>query len=265
MLTTIGVTCSKFTRISLEREIRIGAVSYLNTKPLLFGLNKDHFSYPFQLTLDYPANLVKAIQEDSIDIGLLPVAAILQLDNFQVVSKYCIGALGEVASVCLYSNVPIEKVKKVKLDYQSRTSVLLCKLLLKDFYKLPVEFVAADNDQELLDFNEDSASLIIGDRALRLNGKTRYRYDLAAAWKEMTGLPFVFAVWVSKKNMPVEFIQAFDEAVGLGVNNLDQVVDEIGLIDIDLETYYKKNISYTFDEQKKQGMELYLEKVRQLF
>ena len=248
----------------MEREIRIGAVSYLNTKPLLFGLNQDHFSYPFHLTLDYPANLVKAIQEDRIDIGLLPVAAILQLDNFHVVSKYCIGALGDVASVCLYSNVPIEKVKKVKLDYQSRTSVLLCKLLLKELYKLPVEFIASDNDQELLDFNEDSASLIIGDRALRLNGKTNYRYDLAAAWKEMTGLPFVFAVWVSKKNMPAEFIQAFDEAVGLGVNNLHQVVAEIGLIDIDLETYYKKNISYTFDEQKKQGMELYLEKVRQL-
>jgi chorismate dehydratase len=207
---------------------------------------------------------VKAIQEDRIDIGLLPVAAILQLDNFHVVSKYCIGALGEVASVCLYSNVPIEKVKKVKLDYQSRTSVLLCKLLLKEFYKQPVQFVQATNDQVLLDFDDDSASLIIGDRALRLNGKTNYRYDLAEAWKEMTGLPFVFAVWVSKKNMPAEFIQAFDEAVGLGVNNLDQVVAEIGLIDIDLETYYKKNISYTFDEQKKQGMELYLEKVRQL-
>jgi chorismate dehydratase len=135
---------------------------------------------------------------------------------------------------------------------------------LKELYKLPVEFVAADNDQELLDFNEDSASLIIGDRALRLNGKTSYRYDLAAAWKEMTGLPFVFAVWVSKKNMPAEFIQAFDEAVGLGVNNLDQVVADIGFIDIDLETYYKKNISYAFDEQKKKGMELYLAKVRQL-
>mgnify|MGYP003858784159 CR=1 FL=1 len=83
MMNSIGVTCSKFTRISLEREIRIGAVSYLNTKPLLFGLNEKHFSYPFQLTLDYPANLVKAIQEDKIDIGLLPVAAILQLENFQ--------------------------------------------------------------------------------------------------------------------------------------------------------------------------------------
>jgi chorismate dehydratase len=248
----------------LEREIRIGAVSYLNTKPLLFGLNQEHFGYPFQLTLDYPANLVKAILEDHIDIGLLPVAAILQLDTFQVVSKYCIGAVGEVASVCLYSNVPIEQVKKVKLDYQSRTSVLLCKLLLKEFYNQPVEFVHAINDQELLHFDEISASLIIGDRALRLNGKTNYRYDLAATWKEMTGLPFVFAVWVSKKNMPAEFIQAFDEAVGFGVNNLDQVVEEIGDIDIDLQTYYKQNISYVFDEQKKKGMELYLGKVKHL-
>ena len=248
----------------MEREIRIGAVSYLNTKPLLFGLNEDQFSYPFKLTLDYPANLVKAIQNDSIDIGLLPVAAILHLDTFQVVSKYCIGAIGEVASVCLYSNVPIEQVKMVKLDYQSRTSVLLCKLLLKEFYKQSVEFVHAANDQELLDFDGDSASLIIGDRALRLNGKTNYRYDLAADWMELTGLPFVFAVWVSKKNMSPEFINAFDVAVGIGVNSLDQVVKEIGTIDIDLQTYFKKNISYAFDDQKKKGMELYLDKVKEI-
>jgi chorismate dehydratase len=264
MLTSIGVTCSKFTRISLEREIRIGAVSYLNTKPLLFGLNEKHFSYPFQLTLDYPANLVKAIQEDKIDIGLLPVAAIQHLDDFQVVSKYCIGALGEVASVCLYSNVPIKDIKKVKLDYQSRTSVLLCKLLLKEFYHQDVEFVPAQTDQELLEFNEESASLIIGDRALRLNGQTKFRYDLALNWREMTGLPFVFAVWVSKRHMSPEFIQSFDQAVGYGVQHIDQVVSAIGDIGVDLEVYYKKNISYDFDEQKKQGMQLYLEKIQQL-
>lgn len=246
----------------MEREIRIGAVSYLNTKPLLFGLNAKHFSYPFELTLDYPANLVKAIQEDKIDIGLLPVAAILHLDSYQVVSKYCIGAIGEVASVCLYSNVPVEEVEKVKLDYQSRTSVLLCKILLKEFYKQDVEFSPAANDQELVDLEKGTASLIIGDRALRYNGKTLYRYDLAEAWKEMTGLPFVFAVWVSRKNMPAAFMEMFDQAVGYGVHRIDEVVASIGEIGLDLEAYYKRNISYAFDEQKKRGMDLYLQKAR---
>ena len=248
----------------MEREIRIGAVSYLNTKPLLFGLNKGYFEYPFQLLLDYPANLVKAMQEGKIDIGLLPVAALAQLDHFQVVSTYCIGAVGEVASVCIYSNVPIQDVKKVKLDYQSRTSVMLCKLLLKEFYKQDVEFELAQHDDELTTFTEESASLLIGDRALRLNGKTKFRYDLAADWQKMTGLPFVFAVWVSKQNMPIEFINAFDTAVGFGIQEIDKVVAEIGSIDIDLETYFKKNISYDFDREKQKGMELYLQKIKDL-
>lgn len=248
----------------MEREIRIGAVSYLNTKPLLYGLNKEHFKYPFELSLDYPANLVKAMQEDKIDIGLLPVAAILQLDQFHVVSSYCIGAIGEVASVCLYSDVPLSEVKKVKLDYQSRTSVLLCKLLLRDYYKQPVEFVVAQNDQELLELSDDSASLIIGDRALRLNGKTKYRYDLAADWFAMTGLPFVFAVWVSKQEIQPDLIDAFERAVGYGIQEIDQVLSGVGITDLDLETYFKKNISYPFDEAKKKGMELFLSKVRSL-
>jgi chorismate dehydratase len=248
----------------LEREIRIGAVSYLNTKPLLFGLHKGHFNHSFQLFLDYPANLVKAMQENKIDIGLLPVAALAQLEHFQVVSSYCIGAVGEVASVCIYSNVPIEQVKKMKLDYQSRSSVMLCKILLKEFYHQPVEFELTQQDEELLSFSEDTASLLIGDRALRLNGKTKYRYDLAADWKKMTGLPFVFAVWVSKENMPSAFIDSFDEAVGFGIQELDTVVAEIGAIDIDLETYFKKNISYRFDEEKQKGMELYLQKIKDL-
>ena len=261
-MTSIGVTCSKFTRISLEREIRIGAVSYLNTKPLLYGLSSAPF--PFQLSLDYPANLVKSLQNDQIDIGLIPVAALLQLPNYQLVSDYCIGAVGEVASVCLYSNVPINEVKKIKLDYQSRTSVMLCKLLMQDFFKKEVLYLPTKDDQDLLDFKEDTASLLIGDRALRLNGKTKYKIDLAASWIEMTGLPFVFAVWVSKQQLSSGFLSSFNETVGYGVQNLDKVIAEMDTQGLDLATYYKKNISYFFDEKKQQGMRLFLEKIKQL-
>jgi chorismate dehydratase len=262
MMTSIGVTCSKFTRISLEREIRIGAVSYLNTKPLLYGLS--NASFPYQLSLDYPANLVKSLQNDQIDIGLIPVAALLQLPNYQLVTDYCIGAVGEVASVCLYSNVPLNEVKKIKLDYQSRTSVMLCKLLMEEFFKKEIAYVATKDDQDLLDFEEDTASLLIGDRALRLNGKTKYKIDLAATWIEMTGLPFVFAVWVSKQQLSSVFVDAFNKAVGEGVHNLDKVIEGMDNQGLDLDTYYKKNISYLFDEKKQQGMRLFLEKIKQL-
>ena len=263
-MNSIGVTCSKFTRISLEREIRIGAVSYLNTKPLLYGLSHSLFPFAHQLSLDYPSNLVKALQNDHIDLGLIPVAALLDLPTYQLASDYCIGAIGEVASVCLYSDVPIEQVKTIRLDYQSRTSVMLCKLLMKEFYGKKVAYIAANNDQELLDFKEDTASLIIGDRALRLNGKTQYRIDLAGKWVEMTGLPFVFAAWVSKLKMEPTVVSCFNDAVGFGVHHLDRVIAEMNNEGLDLETYFKKNISYNLDEKKQMGLNLFLEKIKQL-
>ena len=248
----------------VERKIRVGAVSYLNSKPLIYGLSHSLFPLSHQLSLDYPSNLVKALQNDQIDLGLIPVAALLDLPTYQIASQYCIGAIGEVASVCFYSDVPIEQVKTIRLDYQSRTSVMLCKILMKEFYGKEVFYTAANNDQELLDFREETASLIIGDRALRLNGKTKYSIDLAGKWVEMTGLPFVFAAWVSKLKMESTVVSCFNDAVGFGVHHLDRVIAEVDNEGLDLVTYFKKNISYNFDENKQIGLNLFLEKIKQL-
>lgn len=239
-------------------------MSYLNTKPLLYGLRHSLFPFAHQLSLDYPSNLVKALQNDQIDLGLIPVAALLDLPTYQLASDYCIGAIGEVASVCLYSDVPIEQVKTIRLDYQSRTSVMLCKLLMREFYGKEITYIAANNDQELLDFKEDTASLIIGDRALRLNRKNQYRIDLAGKWVEMTGLPFVFAAWVSKLKMEPTVVSCFNDAVGFGVHHLDRVIAEMNNEGLDLETYFRKNISYNLDEKKQMGLNLFLEKIKQL-
>ena len=129
---------------------------------------------------------------DEVDLALVPIVVIPSLREPHIISNYCIGANGAVETVCLFSDVPISEIASIYLDYQSRTSVALLKILLKEYWGLDPEFKDAE-----LGFEESisgiNAALVIGDRAFGLNRKHQYVYDLSAIWKEMTGFPFVFA------------------------------------------------------------------------
>lgn len=244
-------------------KIRVGAVSYLNTKPLLHGIKHHPIINDIELTEDYPANIAKLLIEDKIDVGLIPVAATLKLPEWYVVSDYCIGCNGAVASVCLFSEVPIEQVNKVILDYQSRTSVNLAKILLKEYWKKNVEFIDATGEDFRDQIKGTTAGVVIGDRALEQRLRSPFSYDLGEAWKQHTGLPFVFAAWISNKKLPQEFISQFNEANELGLKHLDEVVKGNVFPVYNLNEYYLNNISYKLDEEKKQGLSLFLQKLSQ--
>ena len=243
----------------MERKWRIGAVSYLNTRPLLFGLEQSGLMAEIELIKDYPAKIAQDLIDGNIDMGLVPVAVIPLLKEAHLVSKYCIGAESVVASVCIFSDVPMEEIDKVYLDYQSRTSVQLAKILFKDFWKKEVDFIKADEGY-IHQINGTSAGVIIGDRALLARSSFKFVYDLAAAWIEHTGLPFVFATWIANKPIPADFIKAFDLANEFGLNHINDVIESItdAISEYDLNTYFTKNISYDFSEQKKKGLALFL-------
>ena len=239
--------------------MRVGAVSYLNTKPLLYGLQHHAISESIELIEDYPANLARALEENTIDIGLVPVAVIPKLPEAHIISNYCIGATGPVASVSIFSQVPMESITSVYLDYQSKTSVNLARILLKKYWKQDVLLLeASSNFMDLIDGS--TAAVIIGDRALEKYNSYAYRYDLAEAWINYTGKPFVFATWVANKPIDEVFIANFNEANGLGLNNIDTVVEQLSHKNnsYDLHTYFTKNISYTLDAAKKEGMAQFL-------
>jgi len=243
----------------LSKKIRVGAVSYLNTKPLLYGLQHHAISESIELIEDYPANLAKALEENTIDIGLVPVAVIPKLPEAHIISNYCIGAAGPVASVCIFSQVPMESITSVYLDYQSKTSVNLARILLKNYWKQDVLLLEApSNFMDLIDGS--TAAVIIGDRALEKYNSYAYRYDLAEAWINYTGKPFVFATWVANKPIDEVFIANFNEANGIGLKNIDTVVEQLSHKNnsYDLHTYFTKNISYTLDAAKKEGMAQFL-------
>ena len=233
-------------------------MSYLNTKPLLYGLQHAPIRDDIELTLDYPSNLVKALKNDQIDIGLLPVAALLDISDYQIVSDYCIGTEGEVASVCVFSEVPLDEIDTVLLDYQSRTSVMLCRILFAKHWKKSVQFINAADETYIDKIKGNVAGLVIGDRALKIRDRFTYIYDLGLGWKEMTGMPFVFAVWVTTSKFQSDVVEKYSNAFQLGINLIPVIVGQNLFLEYNLFDYFTKNISYSLDSSKIKGLEAFL-------
>jgi len=243
-------------------KIKITAVSYLNTLPFLYGI--EHSGYVNGLVsvdLQPPALCASSLLSGDCDVALVPVAALNRLDSFFLCSDYCIGAEGAVQTVVLASNVPQSEIKKIYLDYQSRTSVVLVQVLAKMWWGLGVEWVQAKPDY--LDNLEDNAGyVIIGDRVFSNIHRFSFVWDLAHEWKEYKGMPFVFAAWASLKPIDPEFEVALNKALAYGVEHIPQLVDEIQdkyrSAHVDLYDYYTNKISYHFDNDKRKALSEFL-------
>ena len=244
-------------------KIRVGAVSYLNTKPYIWGLQHSRIMDQIDLLIDYPSRIAAGLIKGDLDVGLVPVAVIPHLQNYTFVGDYGIACDGEVASVALFSEVPLGEIKTILLDYQSRTSVALLKILLRKHWKTEPDLI--DVKEEFQDRIQGStAGLVIGDRALEIRSKYPYVYDLGLAWKQMTGLPFVFAAWVSVKPLDAAFVKEFSEACALGVGHKHEISHELVPVSYDLDKYFTENILYHFDESKKMGLNHFLDLVKGL-
>ncbi len=242
----------------MGQKIKVAAVSYLNTKPLLYGIERSSIINDIELIVDYPSQLAKSLQDGLIDLALLPVAAMPGIPGAHIISDYGIATDGNVVSVALFSQVPIEEIKTVYLDYQSRTSVKLAQILLKRHWKQDVEYKQAS--EHYIDYiNGSNAGVIIGDRALQQLHNFEYVYDLSSAWKAYTGLDFIFAAWIARKELPADFIAAFNAANALGLNHLDEIIAQNPFPYYDLKTYYTDNIKFYLDEQKLKGLSKFLE------
>lgn len=243
-----------------SKKIKVGSVSYLNAKPLIYGFENGMMNNEVELITDYPSAIAKQLIEDTIDIGLVPVAVIPLLKEHYIISDYCIGCDGEVASVCLFSDVPVNEIKTVLLDYQSKTSVALLKILLKEHWKVNPDLIDTSAGYEN-NIKGTTAGLVIGDRALEQRHRSAFKYDLGLGWKELTGLPFVFAAWVSNKKMPEVFCTGFNEATKLGLNQLKQVVAENPYELFNLGDYYTHFIKFRIDLNMHEAIALFLNKL----
>ncbi len=245
-------------------KLKVTAVSYLNTKPFLYGLLNHPVQEQIELTLDIPSDCAKKLQAGEVDLGLVPVAIIPHLETPYIISDYCIGAVGAVKTVCIFSNSPIHEVKELFLDHHSRTSVELAKILIAKYWKIQPKVSPASPGFEKT-LKEGQAAVVIGDRTIELFDFYKYHYDLGEAWTAYTGLPFVFAAWVSNKPMSPEFIKQFNEALKNGLDHINQLVYLLPTPEkgFDLKTYFNKYISYTLDTQKKKALTRFLKEMNQ--
>lgn len=243
-------------------------MSYLNTLPLIYGLKKyNKFLESVEIQEDIPSVCADKLISGKVDIGLIPIAEIRKLINPQIISNFCIGAVGKVDTVLLLSDVPINKIKTIFLDYHSRTSVNLLKILIKKFWKINVKYIDAKKGFEE-NIKGASAGIIIGDRAFKYSEKYKFVYDLPQEWMKFTKLPFVFAAWVSNKEIDDSFVSEFNNALKYGLSNKQTVIENYKKQNpngnIDIEDYLNNKISYSLDVEKRRGMELFLKMLRSI-
>ena len=246
---------------------RISASSYSNTAPLvwsfLYGKNRGHA----ELIMDTaPARSAELLAQDRVDAALVPVIAYQMIDDVRLIPDVCVGARHRVRSVCLVTKgKDLADIRSVSLDVSSRTSVALTKIIFREFLGIEPEWKDAEPEIESMLVDSDAA-LLIGDPALQLSVDSALgiphsalrTFDLAELWHAHTGLGFVFAMWMTRReNVSIDFAAARDE----GLAHIDEIVanyqSDIHLGPGEMRDYLSNNISYSIDPAMEQGMELY--------
>ena len=245
-----------------HKPYRVSVVNYTNSIPFVHGLKGLAKNGLITLSEDIPSVCADKLLSGQVDIGLVPVAMLSRMQQHFVIPGYCIGAEGAVNSVMLFSEVPLSEIETIELDYQSRTSVMLLKLLAKDFWKITPRFEVAEPGFEN-QIGGKRAALVIGDRSFPLLGKHPYTYDLAEEWFKHTGSPFVFACWASREKLPDAFINQFNQALALGIAAREELCRNLPDADF-IYTYLTKFISYPLTDAKLKAMHHFLARIKDL-
>jgi chorismate dehydratase len=249
---------------SARRPPRVGAVNYLNSKPLIAQLAVGE---SLQLVLDLPSRLADSLASEQLDLALIPSVELFHHPDYQVVSDACIACRGPVLSVKLFFRVPPAKVGSLALDEGSRTSALLAQLLLEERYGL-TPATSGLPVGEGLDATPADAVLLIGDRAITADeGPFCEVWDLGEAWCRSTGLPFVFAVWAARPGAATaELDDLLREARDRGVARISQIAASeaatVGIPAARCQHYLRNHLHFTLGREERRGLSLFYESAR---
>lgn len=250
---------------------RISASSYSNTAPLVWSFLYGQNHGKVEVILDNaPARSADLLAQDRVDAALVPVIAYQMIEGVRLVTDVCVGARERVRSVCLVTGgMELTDVRSVALDVSSKTSVALTKIIFREFLGFEPEWRPAEPNIDAMLANSDAA-LLIGDPALRLSERSGsalrdpqsalQTFDLAALWRQYTGLGFVFAMWMTKQeSCPIDFAAARDEGLAHLTEIIANYSSDIHLGDDEMRKYLSQNISYSVDESMRRGIELYFQ------
>ena len=248
-------------------KLRVGIVNYLNSKPLAWGFMKGHHADKFAPSYHPPALVARLLSQGNLDIGLIPSIEVQRIPELRVLPDLCVAARHEVRSVILISRCPISEVRKVALDQNSRTSVALLRILLRERYGLSPEYLHERPDAERM-LDEADAALLIGDPALKVDRERYLITDLAAEWQELTGLPFVFAVWAVRPGVEIPDLSFyFKSSLRYGLSSLDILVREsaaeLELDSSEVRSYLTENLAFFLRSEEIAGLEEFYRRAHQ--
>jgi chorismate dehydratase len=250
------------------RRLRISAISYLNTAPLMWDFEHGDAGQRFDIAYTLPSGCARALGEGSADLGIIPAAAYTQIPGLLILPDVAIASRRPVRSILLVSRKPIEQVRTVALDTSSMTSVALTKILFEKWMGGGRKYTSMEPEIEKM-LAKCDAGLLIGDPALQVD-RSRYRtLDLAEEWIRYTGKPFVFAFWAVRAEAAAEADPTIDLAAifrdsrdhGLSEPSLTQIVEEwaarLGLSQETVRSYLTENIHYELDAPCLEGLQLF--------
>jgi chorismate dehydratase len=248
------------------RKLRIAAISFLNTAPLMWDFEHTELGREFEIISTVPSECAEMLRAGTADIGIVPVVAYLSIPDLRIIPNVAIAANGPVRSILLVSRMPLEEVRTVAADTSSRTSVALARVLFRKWFGGGREFTSMP---PLLDVMLKccDAALLIGDPALTVD-RTRYIcYDLAEEWKRLTGDPFVFAFWAVRaealSETDLDLIKIFQQSRDHGLANVETLArtwaPRVGISESAVRTYLTDNIDYSLGEENLAGLELFFE------
>ena len=250
------------------RRLRISAISYLNTAPLMWDFEHGEAGRNFEISYTLPSLCARALAEGSADLGIIPAAAYAQIPGLQILPDVAIASRRAVRSILLVSQIPVELVRTVALDTSSMTSVALMKVLFEKWLGGGREFVSMEPNVEKM-LEQCDAGLLIGDPALQVDRRKYHTIDLAEEWIRYTGKPFVFAFWAVREQALQESDPSLDIAKifrdsrdhGLRPESLQQIGSEwgsrLGLTESDVQNYLTENIHYQLDSGCLAGLQLF--------
>ena len=241
--------------------LRIAAVSYLNAVPLIWGLKRGPARDQFQVEYLLPSACADALRNGTVEGSIIPSIEYQRIPGLRIVPGLCIASAGPVRSVMIIARRPLPEIRSVALDTSSRTSACLVQILLRKHIGIEPSFVDRAPDIRSM-LGECDAALLIGDPALATDFPGLAVYDLADLWKEMTGLPFVFAFWAIRKEAATgDVVAAFHESARYAFLHLEEMVQEesarTGLPADLVRTYLTRNIDFKLREENLAGLRLF--------
>jgi chorismate dehydratase len=248
----------------------LGAVGYLNARPLVHGLDRAPQSARFDVRFDPPSLCAALLHEGSIDLGMIPSIEYLRGEAYRIVPDVSIASCGPVASVALFAAKPIEAIRRIALDSSSRTSAALLRILCSRAFHIEPEFVTLEPDFGNM-LRRADAALVIGDPALfaASEAESLQKIDLGEEWRRLTGLPFVWAFWAGRPDvLTAADVRALQQARDAGVADADRIALEYAAGDPERiargRAYLRNNMKYAFEDGELAGLRMFYELAQEL-